>query len=141
MLNTSELEEKLPSIASRQSTGVGPAKNRPHTLGFPALRTESKKVTFTHPLDARCVALDESWSIDCQVLRVWDDGARLFVPDPLDVTRFFLIFVSSPKLVLRRCKRVWVRGNELEVSYERQRPCFALERNPLNEKPARLLDL
>jgi len=140
MLNTSEHEQKSPSIAPRQSTAVDPAKSRPRTLGFPALRTELKKVTFTHPLDARCVALDESWSTDCQVLSVWEGGARLLVRDPQDLTRFFLIFASSPKLVFRRCKRVWGRGNELEVSYERQPPCYALERNPLDEAPARLLD-
>jgi hypothetical protein len=140
MLNTSGHEKKPPSIAPRQSTGSDPAKGRPQTLGFPALRAKPKRVTFTDPLDARCVALDESWSTDCQVLSVWDGGARLLVRDPQDLTRFFLIFASGPKPVFRRCRRVWVRGNKLEVNYERQQPCFALERNPLDEAPARFLD-
>jgi len=147
MMNSSDLQgtqqqlkEASYSIAPRQSTKADRKKRRPQTFGFPPLRTESKRVTFSQPLYARCVALDESWSTDCQVLSVWNDGARLAARNPKDLTSFFLIFVSSPKPVFRRCKRVWVRGNEIEVSYERQPPCFGLERNPLDEAPSGLLD-
>lgn len=147
MMNSSDLEgtqqqlkEEPHSMAPGQSTKADRKKRRAHTFGFPPLRTEPKRVTFSHPLEAQCIALDESWSTGCQVLSVWDGGARLATENPKDLTSFFLIFVSSPKPVFRRCKRVWVRGNQLEVSYERQPPCFALERNPLDEAPARFLD-
>ena len=113
---------------------------RYRTLGFPALRTESRRVTFTQPLAARCVALDETWSTDCQVLSVWTNGARLLAGNPKDLARFLLFFASGPMPVFRRCKRVWVRGNELEVSYERRQPSFAPERDPLHEAPSQLFD-
>lgn len=135
-----QVKETSHLMASGQSTKADRKKCRPHTFGFPPLRTESKRVTFSQPFYARCVALDESWSTDCQVLSVWNDGARLAAMNPKDLTSFFLIFVSSPKPVFRRCKRVWLRGNQFEVSYQRLKPSFALERNPLDEAPSRLLD-
>lgn len=128
------------SMAPGQSTEADRMKLRARTFGFPALRTESKRVTFTPPLYARCVALDGSWSTDCRVLIVSNDGARLLVRNPEGLNMFLLFFVSSPKPVFRRCRRIWVRRNELEVSYERLQPSFALERNPPDEAPLRLLD-
>lgn len=133
------LECSLPSVAPGQSSESNCTKRRRYTFGFPALQTESKRVSFTEPLYARCVALDGSWSTDCRVLIVWNEGARVFARNPKHLARFVLFFVSNPKPVFRRCKTVWIRGNELEVHYERL-PGFALERNPLDKAPLRLLD-
>lgn len=32
------------------------------TIGFPSLRSTSKRVTFDPPLDAKCMSTDGSWS-------------------------------------------------------------------------------
>lgn len=101
--------------------------SQPQTIGFPALRTEPKRVKFDPPLSAKCASIDGIWSDDCVVVEVWDGGARLHVSWTDDLEQFFLLFTSSVKPVYRRCKRVWTRGGEIEVEYQRKRPSFALD--------------
>jgi hypothetical protein len=99
---------------------------RPQTVGFSALRKELKRVTFDPPLYARCMSIDGMWSMDCLVMSVWDSGARLQARWPREIREFFLLFTSSVKPVYRRCKRVRMRGQQIEVEYQRMRPSFAL---------------
>ena len=105
----------------------GQAGMRKQTTGFPALRTDPKRVSFNPPLHAACTSLDEAWSVECQVLSVWHNGARLCVGSPKDLTEFLLLFTPPPRPVLRRCKRVWTFGTEIEVEFQRKQPSFALQ--------------
>lgn len=100
---------------------------RRQTIGFPALRTDPKRVSFNPPLYATCMSLDEAWSMECQVLSVWHNGARLYVANPKELTEFLLLFTPPPRFVLRRCKRVWTLGTEIEVEFQRTQPSFALQ--------------
>lgn len=59
--------------------------------------------------------------MDCLVLGVWEHGARLRVRDARGLTEFDLIFSSGPKPVKRRCKRLSVRGNVVEVEFEKKK--------------------
>lgn len=101
---------------------------KPRTVGFPALhRTEPKRVAFSSPLYARCRSVDGTRSTDCLVLSVWDTGAQLQVRRPADLTEFYLLFTSSLRPVFRQCKRVWTRGNVIDVAYQRKQPDFLLK--------------
>lgn len=103
------------------------SRRQPQTIGFPALRTEPKRVKFDPPLSAKCTSIDGVWSDNCLVVAVWDSGARLQVTWIDELDEFFLLFTSSVKPVYRRCKRVWIRGGEIEVEYQRNRPSFVLD--------------
>jgi hypothetical protein len=95
-------------------------------IGFPAQRNNEKKVHFEPPLRARFVTLDGSWSTACEVMAVWETGARLRVKHPPPV-RFILLFAWSPTVVSRLCRRVRWRGENVWVDHVRQRPCYSME--------------
>ncbi len=90
-------------------------------------KKEPEIVTFDPPRDAQCMSIDGTWRIDCLVLSVWDGGARLKVKRPKVLTQFsefFLLFTSSQKPVFRHCKRVWTRGYEIGVEYQRKQATY-----------------
>ena len=84
---------------------------------------QPKIVTFPFPLDAQCMSIDGMRRIDCLVLAVWEEGARLKVDRPQVLAKFsefFLLFTSSQKPVFRQCKRVATRGYEIELEYHQK---------------------
>ncbi|QPF92560.1 hypothetical protein [Bradyrhizobium commune] len=101
--------------------------DQPQTIGFPALRTEPKRVKFDPPLSAKWASIDGIWSDNCVVVAVWDSGARLRVRSTDELDEFFLLFTSAVNPVFRRCKRVWRSGEEIEVEYQRKKPSFVLD--------------
>lgn len=102
-------------------------RSRPVTIGFPAQRKhERKRVHFDPPLRARLVTPDGSWSAACEVIALWETGARLHVQHP-PPSQFILLFAWSPTVVSRLCKRVRWRGEDVWVDYVRQRPCYSME--------------
>lgn len=79
---------------------------------------EARRVPFNPPLEARYMSVDGCFAGNCLVLNTGEDGALLSnIPPTLD--EFFLIFTSAARPVLRRCKRVWVRGGKMNVDYQR----------------------
>ena len=80
------------------------------------------------------MSIDGTRFIDCLVLSVRDNGAQLQLRVH-DLSEFFLLFTSSVKPVYRRCKRVSVRGDEIEVEYQRREPSFALDAELMIEIP------
>lgn len=102
-------------------------RRRSIALGLPAqLKQDTKRVTFDPPLRARLVTPDGSWSAACEVMTLWETGARLRVQPPPPV-QFILLFAWSPTVVSRLCKRVRWRGEDLWVDYVRQRPSYSME--------------
>jgi hypothetical protein len=90
--------------------------HKPQTVGFPALSTKRKIITFGTPLHTRCMSVDGVWCSDCLVLSVWDTGAQLQVRRPRELSDFYLMFTSSPNPVCRRCKTIWTCGDVTEVA-------------------------
>src|ERR1700727_260018 len=88
------------------------------TLGFPALQNgERKTVRFDPPRSAICISPDGLLCTNCLVIGVWEKGARLHVQDAQALNEFVLLFATAPRPVTRRCKRVSVRGNLIDVEY------------------------
>jgi hypothetical protein len=73
------------------------------------------------------MSVDGVCCTDCLVLSVWDTGAQLQVGRPGDLAEFYLVFTSSPKPVFRRCKRVGICGDLIEVAYQSKQPDFLLK--------------
>lgn len=100
------------------------------TLGFPALPDGPKRVWFDPPRLGICTLDGGAAATDCLVLGIWDGGARLRVRDARLLTEFDLLFASGPKPVKRRCKRLLVRGQIIDVEFKRTTPCYVMESGP-----------
>ncbi|MCK1441555.1 hypothetical protein IVB34_18135 [Bradyrhizobium sp. 2] len=84
---------------------------------------EGRWVAFEHPLPAQMMAIDGTWRRACMLKDVSDVGARLRVEtsiEGLTLNEFFLL-LSSTGLAYRRCQLDRVNGEELEVSFLRQK--------------------
>ena len=97
-------------------------------MGFPTLQDERRKrVWFDPPWGGRCRLDAGAVCTDCLVLGIWEDGARLRVRDAGAFTEFDLLFSSGPRAVRRRCKRVSVHGDVMDVEFKRNTPGYWLE--------------
>lgn len=84
---------------------------------------EGPRVTFEHPLPAQMMAIDGTWRRACLLKDVSDVGAKLQVEtsiEGLTLNEFFLL-LSSTGLAYRRCQLERVNGEELQVSFIRQK--------------------
>lgn len=88
-----------------------------------AERRTSKRVAFEHPVTAQLMAIDGTWRRECSIYDVSEDGAKLAVGssiEGLQLTEFFLV-LSSTGLAYRRCKLAWVNGDQIGVTFLKQR--------------------
>ena|SRR5689334_11026120 len=77
------------------------------------------RISFGHKRPAQMMSIDGTWRRDCIIDNVSDGGARLTVGDSikgLHLTEFFLV-LSSTGLAYRRCRLVWVNGDQIGVSF------------------------
>jgi hypothetical protein len=82
------------------------------------------RVNFEHERQAQMMAIDGTWRRECTIDNVSDGGARLTVGDSiidLRLTEFFLV-LSSTGLAYRRCRLVWVNGDQIGVSFVNRAP-------------------
>ncbi|MBW7974456.1 PilZ domain-containing protein [Bradyrhizobium sp. BR 10289] len=84
---------------------------------------ENRRVAFERPLTAQMMAIDGTWRRPCFVKDVSETSATLKVETSIEglaLTEFFLV-LSSTGLAYRRCQLDRVNGDELEVSFLRQK--------------------
>ncbi|MGM4955302.1 hypothetical protein ACT4MK_08045 [Bradyrhizobium barranii] len=84
---------------------------------------EDRRVTFEHPLPAQMMAIDGTWRRACTLKEASNVGATLQVEtsiEGLTLNEFFLL-LSSTGLAYRRCQLERVNGDELQVSFIRQK--------------------
>ena len=77
------------------------------------------RVSFDHERPAQMMAIDGTWRRECIIDNVSDGGACLTVIDAsrgLQLSEFFLV-LSSTGLAYRRCRLVWVNGDQIGVSF------------------------
>src|SRR3984893_1011868 len=84
-------------------------------------RKGDKRVTFENPLDVRVMAIDGTWCIDGQLIDVSETGARIRLASPSakDI-EFFLLLTKFGDPIFRRCKRRWVDGTLMGVSFKKE---------------------
>ncbi|MET4315892.1 hypothetical protein [Bradyrhizobium sp. RT4b] len=84
---------------------------------------ESRRVTFEHPLRAQIMAIDGTWRRACMLRDVSDVGAKLQVETSIEglILNEFFLLLSSTGLAYRRCQLERVNGEELQVSFIRQK--------------------
>jgi hypothetical protein len=76
------------------------------------------RVKFDRPLEARVMAIDGTWSRESFLMDVSDTEAEIEVKGhSAELTEFFLVLTRFGSPVFRRCKRVWVHGARIGVSF------------------------
>lgn len=84
---------------------------------------EGRRVAFEHPFPAHMMAIDGTWRRSCTIKDVSEGSATLQVEtsiEGLSLKEFFLL-LSSTGLAYRRCQLDRVNGEELEVSFLREK--------------------
>jgi len=77
------------------------------------------RISFGHERLAQMMSIDGTWRRDCMIENVSDGGARLTVGDSIEglqINEFFLV-LSSMGLAYRRCRLIWVNGDQIGVSF------------------------
>jgi hypothetical protein len=83
-------------------------------------RKGAKGVEFENPLDVRVMAIDGTWCIDCQLIDVSENEARIRLTNSaVNDTEFFLLLTKFGDPVFRMCIRRWVDGTLMGVSFHR----------------------
>lgn len=83
-------------------------------------RKGEPRVQFEPPLDVRVMTIDGTWSGERGLIESSDNGARLKVAGhATELTDFFLILNGFGRPVFRHCKKVWVEGQLVGVSFNK----------------------
>ena len=84
---------------------------------------KANRVVFERGYAASMMAIDGTWRRDCVINDISDGDAKLTVNvsiEGLQLKEFFLL-LSSTGLAYRRCSLKWVNGDQLGVSFHRQK--------------------
>ena len=84
---------------------------------------EGQRLTFEYPLPAHVMAIDGTWRRSCVLKNVSETDATLQVDGSIEglaLKEFFLLF-STVGLTYRRCELGGVNGDEVKVTFLRQR--------------------
>jgi hypothetical protein len=82
-------------------------------------RRLGQRIRFDHVRPARMMGLDGTWQRECTIENVSDRGARLTIDDSIEglpLQEFFLV-LSSTGLAYRRCRLIWVNGDQIGVAF------------------------
>lgn len=100
-------------------------------------KREGRRVVFEHRLPAQMMAIDGTWRRSCSLKEVSEAGATLQLEasiEGLALKEFFLL-LSSTGLAYRRCQLDRVNGDQLEVTFLRQRP-YTSQATKMMKSPA-----
>lgn len=92
-----------------------------------SLESEKRKkhrVTFSHSIPVRIVAIDGTWNRECLMLDVSDEGARLSIVQSVEGLRLqeFFLVLSTTGSVFRRCQVAWINGGDMGVHFIEKSP-------------------
>jgi hypothetical protein len=83
-------------------------------------RKGAKRIKFENPLEIRVMAIDGTGCRDGQLIDLSETGARISLTGPPgNDIEFFLVFTSFGTPVFRRCKRRWIDGTVMGVSFSK----------------------
>jgi len=89
----------------------------------PTEQSKRDRVTFERGIHAHMMGIDGTWRRNCVMEDVSETGAKLTVEgsvEGLNLKEFFLL-LSSTGLAYRRCELSWVQGEQIGVSFLRQK--------------------
>jgi hypothetical protein len=81
---------------------------------------DAPRVKFEQPLEVRVMTIDGTWCAQSFLIDVSETNAQIEVTGhAAELTEFFLLLTSFGNPVFRRCKREWVHGARLGVSFNK----------------------
>ena len=93
------------------------------------------RVNFTRDVPVRIQAIDGTWSRQCSMLDVAEDGAKLRIKESIEsllLKEFFLV-LSASGTAFRRCELEWINGNEMGVQFL-EKSMLELPRTPTSDQ-------
>ena len=82
----------------------------------------ARRIKFERPLAARAMTIDGTSYLDCQLIDISETGARIELAAPAaGLKEFFLLLSQFGNPVFRRCRREWVDGTVMGVSFHTDR--------------------
>ena len=82
--------------------------------------TDEPKVKFDRPLDIRVMTIDGTRCGEGRLIEISDSDAVIeLTSQAIDHVEFFLLLTGFGNPVFRRCRRKWVHGAQMGVSFER----------------------
>jgi hypothetical protein len=92
-------------------------------------RRKGARVQFEPPLKVTMMAIDGTWARECLLMDVSESGARIGMKDTgVSTEEFFLLLSSVGTPAFRRCKRAWVEGDLIGVSFDKAQPAKPTKR-------------
>ena len=84
---------------------------------------EDGHVTFEHPFPAHMMAIDGTWRRSCTLKEVSETSATLRVDGSIEglALKEFFLLLSTVGLAYRRCELGGVNGDEIKVTFLRQK--------------------
>jgi len=87
-------------------------------------RRNFDRVQLGRGYSTKIMAIDGTWQRDCRIADVSETGAKLIIQGSIggiDINEFFLV-LSTTGNAHRRCKRIWLQGDEIGVKFLRDQP-------------------
>jgi hypothetical protein len=85
-----------------------------------AHRKDAPHVNFERPLEVRVMTIDGTWCGECLLIDISDTEAHIeVVGHSAELSEFFLLLTRFGNPVFRRCKREWVRGAKMGISFKK----------------------
>ena len=88
--------------------------------GFlPPEKRETARVEFSRGIDVHMVAIDGTWSRQCQMTDVAEAGAKLKVDGSIEglALKEFFLLLSTTGAAFRRCELAWINGAHIGVHF------------------------
>jgi hypothetical protein len=83
-------------------------------------QNDAPRVKFERPLEVRVMTIDGTWCSESFLIDVSDTEAEIEVTGhAAELTEFFLLITSFGSPVFRRCKREWIHGARVGVSFNK----------------------
>jgi hypothetical protein len=81
-------------------------------------RKSAPRVRFERPLESSLMAIDGTWRRECLLIDVSETGASIRLTSAAaELKEFFLMLTTFGNPVFRHCKRQWVDGALMGVSF------------------------
>ena len=88
------------------------------TMRTDELQKNLPRVKFERPLAVRVVSIDGTWCGDSFLIDISDTEAEIEATgQAVELAEFFLMLTSFGSPVFRRCRRSWVHGTRIGVSF------------------------
>ena len=91
---------------------------------------DEPRVRFERPLDVRVMTIDGTRCSEGRLIEISDSEAQIeLTGQAAELSEFFLMLTGFGNPVFRRCRRKWVHGAQMGVSFERPTSVLNRQRN------------